>query len=113
MDAGLVPGLAPPIATSEHFIDNLYHVFLDRAPGQREVDNWATALHAGLTPDQAGRQFLASPEYQTNLIWDGYLQLLGREPENGVTDRWRGAIQHGLTDEQFTRVQLTILRAFS
>ncbi len=102
MDAGGGEIGVPLMPEASHnFVDNLYHLLLRRTPAAAEVGNWVDRLQSGATPAAVSRDFLASSEYLTQMVRDGYRAMLGRDPDGGGAAYWLGRLNQGLSDDQF------------
>jgi hypothetical protein len=107
LNNNLAQGIGTAGNPSVNLTDNLYQVLLQRTPRQAEIDRWVAAFQAGLPAAEAARQLLASQEYRSEQIRQGFVKLVGREPEAGAVDHWLEATQPGLTDEQVTAALLS------
>lgn len=110
-NSGGTPGITPPgtqpaprpvnpvqDAIESRWLTRLYNDLLHRNPQGGEIAGWLDALRAGTTRSQVGQAFVASTEYQENLVRSQYRAYLGRDAEPGATAWWLGGMQAGMTD---------------
>src|SRR5262249_27496200 len=98
LDRGL--GQPPALPDAAQIVQGYYQDLLGRIPAPEEVAGWVARMGAGLSAQQVQEQFLASPEYRTNLICDDYWTLLGRAPVGNDVAFWLGQLNAGLTPDQ-------------
>ena len=73
--------------SQERLVRSLYKLLLNRGAGASDVASWVNVLsqigQQGLASD-----FLAEPEYRSDLVKDYYIALLRRPPEQAAIDFW-------------------------
>jgi hypothetical protein len=87
-------------------VTRLYHVFLDRAPEQEEVDGWTAQIESGaLSAGQAAAGFIFSPEFIDRNMCNShfldylYLGLFNRAADEGGKDGWTFYLDEGWSRE--------------
>nr|MCR4897333.1 DUF4214 domain-containing protein [Lachnospiraceae bacterium] len=96
------------------FVTRLYHVFLDRNPGQEEVEGWASQITNGsITAGQAAAGFIFSPEFiSRNMCNDHfldylYLGLFDRAADADGKNGWTLLMDEGYSREMVAQGFLT------
>ncbi len=79
-------------ATSQGFVDALYHDALDRAPDPNGEAAFEQFLAAGNTRQQAADVVFNSQEYREDLVDQIYQELLGRSPDADGQGYWAGQL---------------------
>jgi len=81
------------------FLDALYEDALGRLPDPFGLDSFSPALASGATPAAIAALVFGSPEYQQDLIENGYQAILGRQADPGGLAFFEQALANGTTDQ--------------
>jgi hypothetical protein len=86
--------------TNDGFLDALFQDALGRPvdPGARQY--FDQALASGATTAQVASSVFTSPEYQSDVVNQIYLQLLDRPADPNGLAFWSNELAHGATDDQ-------------
>ena len=90
--------------TSQGWVKRLYANVLDRTPSAAEVNVWTGRIAGGMSRQDVAARFLLSTEHVTTLVDGFYVDLLGRNLDDGGRRTWVAAIQGG------TRIETVIGR---
>ena len=74
-------------SSQERLVQSLFKLLLNRSAGTSDVASWVNALPQ-IGQQQLAADFLAEPEYRSDLVNDYYTALLRRPPEQAAIDFW-------------------------
>lgn len=86
--------------TNDGFLDALFQDALGRPVDAGARQYFDHALATGATTAQVASAVFTSPEYQSDVVNQIYLQLLDRPADSGGLSFWSNELAHGATDNQ-------------
>lgn len=109
---GEIRATAAKLTTAASLVNSLYADVLRRAPAERDLDSWTTAVADSGDRWVAVRGFSGSEEYRRLFVTEAYHEILGRAPEAAGVDFWNAEIAARRTTLDRLRSQLMLSREF-